>query len=280
MTKKILSVFIIIVLALSLIGCTKTEEKENVIAVTIPPQVEMVKRVVGDLYEVSPIIPAGMSVETYEISIQKFKEFLASPVYFTIGVPNEEISYIPLMKESTKVVHLENVKKESDLMLGEGRDPHIWLSPDRAIAMVGEICATMCELDPQNSEFYTENANEYIEEIKSAKEYAKGVLEGATKRDIIVYHPAFNYYLTEFGFNMIAMEKDGKEATAKWLSELVDFAKENGIKAVFYQAESSSKQAEIFANEIGGKAYELAPLSENYAENIKTMADIIASVNK
>ena len=54
----------------------------------------------------------------------------------------------------------------------------------------------------------------------------------------LVFHPSFQYFANYFGLNMFALEEHGKEATAKSLANMVDFAKNHNIKAVFYQAEA------------------------------------------
>jgi zinc transport system substrate-binding protein len=75
---------------------------------------------------------------------------------------------------------------------------------------------------------------------------------------------------------MYALEEDGKEATAQHLQEMIDLAKAENIKVIFYQDEIDSSQSEAFAEEIGGKTVQLAPLAANYIENLKSMADTMA----
>ena len=77
---------------------------------------------------------------------------------------------------------------------------------------------------------------------------------------------------------MYALEEEGKEATAQRIIEMIDFAKKENIKAIFYQAEISKEQAKSFAEEIGGKTVMLSPLAENYIDNIKDMAKTMAEV--
>ena len=106
----------------------------------------------------------------------------------------------------------------------------------------------------------------------------KNALEGVKDRKFIVFHPAFGYLADDYDLQMYALEENGKEATPQRLQEMVDLAKEENIKAVFYQAEISSKQAESFAEEIGGKTVQLAPLAPDYIENLKNMVTLISEV--
>ena len=75
---------------------------------------------------------------------------------------------------------------------------------------------------------------------------------------------------------MVALQQDGKDATPTHLQEVIDLASDEGIKAVFTQAEFDSKQPESFAEEIGGRVIELTPLSEDYIPSMRSMAEVIA----
>ena len=95
------------------------------------------------------------------------------------------------------------------------------------------------------------------------------------KTKFIAYHPAFGYF-AQYDITMYALEEEGKEVTISRLKEMADLAKEEKIKVVFYQEETDSLRAKAFAEEIGGKAVMLSPLSGNYIDNLKTMAEKIA----
>ncbi|HWQ59225.1 MAG TPA: zinc ABC transporter substrate-binding protein, partial [Clostridia bacterium] len=79
---------------------------------------------------------------------------------------------------------------------------------------------------------------------------------------------------------MLALEEEGKEATPQRLEEIIDFAKENDIRVIFYQEEMASRQAAAFAEEIGGKAVMLSPLAADYTDNLASMADALAEALK
>jgi zinc transport system substrate-binding protein len=144
--------------------------------------------------------------------------------------------------------------------------------------MVQTIAREMGEIDPENKEQYDENAQEYIMQLEDLDKEIQNALEGVQNRKLIVFHPAFGYLADDYGLEMYALEEEGKEATPQKLQEMIDLAKEENIKAIFYQAEISSAQAESFAEEIGGKTVQLEPLASNYIENLKNMAELISEV--
>ncbi len=278
--KRLFAILLVLFLALLTVACSGDdtengkEESIPIVAVSIPPEAAFVKAVAKDLVEVITIIPPGYSPENYEPTPREMVRFSEASIYFTVGVPAESAGILSGVSETTKVVRLENEVAEqyADLTIDGGRDPHIWLSPRRAKVMVTAIARELSALDPENADAYTTNAEAYIAEIDAADTEVRASLEKAECRDFLVFHPAFGYFADEYGLHMYALEEEGKEATVGHLAEMIDFAKANNIKVIFYQEEIDSSQSRAFAEEIGGVTVMLSPLSEDYTENLKLMA--------
>jgi zinc transport system substrate-binding protein len=289
-TLRVLSGLILAVCLLLLVsGCksgketsaiSNGEDKKPIVAVTIVPEKTFVEAVCGDLAEVIALVPPGNSPENYEPTPQEMEKFSQAEVYFTIGVPTEEANILPSAGE-VKIVSLQEAAKavypERLFSSGE-RDPHIWLSPKRVEVMVETIAKEMSARDPQNQAVYQKNAEDYIAKLKALDQEITTALAPVQNKKIIVYHPAFGYLADDYGLEMIALEEEGKEATAQQLQAIIDLAKKDNIKVIFYQAEIDSSQSQAFADELGGKTVQLAPLAENYIENLQTMAKTMAEV--
>ena len=270
-------------------GCNKTTEisdsensttKKPIIAVSIVPEQTFVKAVCGDLAEVVTMIPPGNSPENYEPKPSEMERFSKASLYFTIGVPTEEANILPNVG-NIKVISLAEkvatVYSDRTFESGE-RDPHIWLSPKRVKVMIDTIADEMSKLNPDNADTYKENAKAYITQLDALDEQIKSALEGVQSKKFIVYHPAFGYLADDYDLTMYALEDEGKEATAGHLQEMIDLAKAENIKAIFYQEEIDSSQSKAFAEEIGGKTIQLAPLAADYINNLKNMAETMAEV--
>jgi zinc transport system substrate-binding protein len=67
----------------------------------------------------------------------------------------------------------------------------------------------------------------------------------------------------------MAIEIEGKQATAEEMQSVIDYAMQNGISTVFYQEEFDSSQAETIAEEIGGAVQKVAPLSPDYIQGLE-----------
>lgn len=262
----------------------RVEEKNDktIIAVTIVPEKAFVEAVCGDLVKVITLVPPGNSPENYEPTPLEMEMFSKASLYFSIGVPTEKANVLP-NAGNIKIVplHDEVAAVYSDRTFKSGeRDQHIWLSPKRVKVMVQIIAREMGELDKENVKIYEKNAQQYIKQLDQVNLEITEALDGVNNKKFIVYHPAFGYIADDYGLDMYAIEEEGKEAKAQHLQEMIDIAKEQNIKVIFYQNEIDSSQSKAFAEEIGGKTIQLEPLSANYIGNLKKMTETMAGAMK
>ncbi|MDR3342873.1 MAG: zinc ABC transporter substrate-binding protein, partial [Treponema sp.] len=97
-------------------------------------------------------------------------------------------------------------------------------------------------------------------------------LKGKT---VFVYHPSFGYFLDEFGMVQAAVESGGKEPTPRELSGLIEKAKQEGVAAIFVQAQFPVQAARTAAASIGAELVALDPLSPDWLQNIRAMGDAL-----
>lgn len=291
--KAITLILLLLAGLLSVAGCasatpaasgtpgTSENDGKITVAVTIVPEKTFVEAVCGDLVNVVCMVPPGSSPENYEPTADQMEDFSDASLYFAVGVPTEESNILPRAAEiqGMKVVKLQDtvssVYPDREFAPGE-KDPHIWLSPKRVKVMVDTIADEMGALDPENKGTYTANAEKYMEELDKLDAQLKTTFAGVKNKGFVVYHPAFGYLADDYGLSMVALEEEGKEATPQHMQEVIDLAKKQGIKVIYYQQEIDSKQSESFAEELGGKTVQLAPLAADYIENLKKMANTMA----
>ncbi len=280
-------IFLFILLMSVILGCARNEtvidDDRMVVAVSIVPQKAFVEAVAGDLVDVVVMIPPGSNPSNYEPSPMEMEKFSQSSIYFTTGVATEESNILPFT-EDLSALRLVSLEKEvakiyKELYVSPGkRDPHIWLSPKRASIMVDVIARELSLLDPVHEKTYQERARVYMDELALLDRDIKRVMENVMAKKFIVFHPAYSYLADDYGLDMYALEQDGKEATSRRLEEMIDLAKAENIRVIFYQAEISSRQAESFAEEIDGQTMMLAPLAYDYVENYREMIGLMAEV--
>jgi zinc transport system substrate-binding protein len=88
----------------------------------------------------------------------------------------------------------------------------------------------------------------------------------------MVFHPSWGYFAHAYGLKMVPIEIEGKEPKPAQLRELIEHARENGIKFVFVQPQFSARSAKLIAGEIGGQVVFADPLAEDWADNLRGVA--------
>ncbi len=168
--------------------------------------------------------------------------------------------------------HENHHAKDSDQRL-HTKDPHVWLSPVNAIIMVRNIQNALIKVDPQNREFYNQNALQLKAKLEGLHQEIKKNLSTLINKSFMVFHPAWGYFASEYGLEQKAVEHCGKEPTAKELANLIKFAKEHNIKVVFASPQYSKKSARVIAEEIKGKVIFIDPLAKDYQKNLQQVTN-------
>ena len=276
---KILKIMLVFIMITGMTACSGKQagEDKTKISVAIEPLRYFADRITAGRMDIITMIPQNASPENYEISSQQMIDFSDSAIYFSLDLPAERNSILDVVADGTEVVDLQAaVSMEYPLLkLGNSVDPHIWMSVSRAETILRTMTDEICLLDPANEESYRENSLSLIADLDGLDAYVDDSLSGLGNRYFIVYHPSLQYFADEYDLDMIAIQQEGKEASAGRLTEIIDFARENKIRAVFYQAEIDSSQAESIAAEIGGETVMVNPLAYDYIENFRKMAEVI-----
>ncbi|WP_237036690.1 metal ABC transporter substrate-binding protein [Mediannikoviicoccus vaginalis] len=160
-------------------------------------------------------------------------------------------------------------------------DPHVWLSLRNFQIVSKNICEAVSKIDPENKEFYEQNFEELKNKLDELDKKYAGDFENYKGKHIIVPHEAFAYMARDYDLVQIPIENltSDSEPDLKTIANIVDTAKSEGIKTVFYEGEDSGKVPQTIAKEIGGKAMPIHTLEfitdeqEKNGENYLTMME-------
>jgi zinc transport system substrate-binding protein len=90
-----------------------------------------------------------------------------------------------------------------------------------------------------------------------------------------VYHPAFGYFLDEFGIVQRAVETGGREPGPRDLARLIGDARQEKAAAIFVQAQFPAEAARTAAAAIGAELVSLDPLAADWLANIRLMGSAL-----
>ena len=281
--KKVLLFVLLIIF-----GCGREISKEENVFVSILPQKFFVEKIAGDDLNVNVMVRPGMSPATYEPLPNQLVELSNSKIYFAIGVPFEKILLEKIESNFKNVeivntqdgIKLRQIESHSDLHShGHGNinyDPHVWLNPKLVKKQAENILSGLTEILPNRKNIYEENFSKFMNELDSLKLELRGILEKAKSKKFLVYHPTFGYFCDEYGLKQVPIEFEGKEPTAKVISEILNIIEKENINLLLVQKQFTSKLSEKIANISGIKIVQVDPLSHDYYDNLISIANIIA----
>ena len=139
-------------------------------------------------------------------------------------------------------------------------DPHIWLSPRRAMAQARNICDGLCARYPEHSELFRENLTALLSQLEELDDYGKAQLEDLSSREILTFHDGFAYLAQDFGIEIVEAieEESGAEASARELIHLIGEVRHHDIRAIFVEENGSGSAASIIAAETGANLSSLS----------------------
>jgi zinc transport system substrate-binding protein len=232
------------------------------------------------------MVPPGANPHTYEPRPSQMKEVALAQMYAKVGTGLDfELVWMPkiietnpnmLVVDSSKGIQLiEMVAQNNEDQLG-GKDPHIWLSPKRAIIMVENMYEGLVKIDPDNKEYYAKNKDVYIDSLKELDRTIMQTFSGLKTKKFMVYHDSWGYLAYDYGLEQIPIKKEGKDPTPEGIANLIDQARENNITIIFASPEFETQTAKTIAKEIDGSVIMISPLAKDYINNLKRMSDEIS----
>ncbi len=154
-------------------------------------------------------------------------------------------------------------------------DPHVWLSPRIAKLQAGLMAEALIEADPGYASVYKENLERFLADLDSLDAELAWTLAPLAGTSIFVFHPAFGYLASAYGMTQTAIERDGLDPGSRYLAEVIERGRKQGVRAIFVSPQFSEASARMVAREIGAEVVVIDPLAPDYMRNLRSMARTI-----
>jgi len=139
-------------------------------------------------------------------------------------------------------------------------NPHYYLDPKALEVVADHLADVFSSLDPPNAGDYAANAKAFDERME--KSLAKWEQEMAPYKgaSIVTYHKNFVYFADRFGLNLYGTvePKPGIPPNPRYLSDLAERMKKEGVKVVVYQPYYNADASNQLAKRADGVAVEVA----------------------
>lgn len=256
-------VLLICSIALFILGCggeKQAAQDKLQVAASFYPMAEFARNVGGSKAEVFALVPDGAEAHDWEPSPADLTRMGRAQVFVYNGLVE------PWAKQAlTALSERKILAVQSGLGLYERngkQDPHVWISPKKAIVQVERIAATMCEADEKNAKYYQDNSAKYVEQLKALDIQLTNLAKSAPRKVFVTAHAAFGHLADDYGLKQMAVNgiSPHAEPTPADLQRLIKVVKEENVRYVFFETLTDPKLAQLLADETGAKVSTLDPL--------------------
>ena len=146
--------------------------------------------------------------------------------------------------------------------LADRRDPHVWVDPKTFATMVAKVRDGLIDADPDGRSTYTSNANAYLSKLGTLDREFSTALKECRGKALVTSHAAFGYLADRYGLIQapIAGLSPDEEPDPKSIAATARFAKQNGVRTVFFETLVPKRLAQTVADEIGAGTDALDPV--------------------
>jgi zinc transport system substrate-binding protein len=233
---------------------------------SILPLADFARQVGGDRVSVEVLVPAGASPHTYEPTPAQLKALSRARVLILNGIGLEFWANKLISASDNPVLAVIKVNEGIKVLAGDedspGGNPHVWLSPQKAMLQVEKIRDAFSKADPEGAELYRANTDRYLGELHALDQEIRAAVAGYSNRRIISFHAAWSYLAADYGLEEAAVieARPGQEPSPAEISGIIRKAKEIKARAIFAEPQFSSKAAETIAGECNARVLMLNPL--------------------
>ena len=225
--KRLLTLFLICVLCLSLTACgaepQKTDDGKLTIVAAIFPEYDWLRNLTAGSEDIALklLIDKGVDLHSYQPNVNDIVTISNCDVFVYSGgagdVWVEDVIETAMNPDLIAVDLMELLEQHRELC-GEHEyahdheeeehdhdhtaDEHIWLSLVNAGYICGELTELLCELDEENGDIYRENLGEYSASIAALDEMYRSTLSAAKHEDILFADRfPFAYLMEDYGIH-------------------------------------------------------------------------------
>ena len=196
---------ILICAAIAMMAIARTPAKADTprVVASIAPLHSLVASVMAGVGEPSLILSGPVSPHDFALAPSDVRRIAAADLVIWIGAPLESFLVKPLYGAEKRQLSLLAVPTIDALPFDDddraGPDPHIWLDPVRAIAIVAALEDRLSRIDPDNAGVYRANAAALTVRLAALDEAIRDRLQPVAPRPFIAFHDAYGYFSRRYG---------------------------------------------------------------------------------
>jgi zinc/manganese transport system substrate-binding protein len=157
---------------------------------------------------------------------------------------------------------------------GDGKDPHVWMDPDRVALAVPLIAEGLKSVDglAVDAAQIDECAQAYVDELTALSAELDEQFAGLddSERQLVTNHEALGYLADRFGFEVVGAVIPSTsslgESNARDIEELAATMQERGVTRIYGEVTGSDEVSTALAEQVGGQVEIVALYTESLGE--------------
>lgn len=253
---------LLMMVLLALIGCTNpqkpTDGKKHVVT-TFTILQDIAQNVAGDRVVVESITKPGAEIHEYEPTPRDIVKAQSADLVLRNGFGLERwFEKFMTRLGQVRSVTLSDGIEPIQIAAGRGDgmpNPHSWMSPKNALVYVENVKKALCDLDPENADYYRANAAAYSARLRAIAERLEREFERipVEQRWLVTSEGAFSYLARDFGLRELFLwpANADAEATPLQIRKVVDEVRAHRVPVGFSESTISPKPMQEVAKETG-----------------------------
>lgn len=229
----------------------ESDDKINVVATTTQAG-DAIRILAGDTVNLTQLMNAGVDPHLYQPTEADVAAMNDADLVVYSGLHLEghfDTVFEALGESETRIFALSQPVKDMGFTIGgfdlseefqDVDDPHFWFDPRNWQLSITALAEVLAEMNPDEAEFYAENAAAYNEQLDLLFEWGTEALSQIPEeyRVLVTSHDAFQYFADAFGFDVVAIQglSTADEAGVGDMQAVVNFVVENQIPVMFVES--------------------------------------------
>ena len=215
--KNILKIIMVFIIIISITGCIKKDNFEDINIYTTVHTIEYITSVLyGEYSTINSIYPDGKDISEYTITNKKREEFSNSELFIYNGLSTEKQIAASLINKNKKI----NIIDVSQGLEIKDEETELWISPSNCLMIAQNIKNGLKEYITNKSilDSIDQNYENLKLQISEFDAELKLIAENAVNKNIIVVNSSFDF-LKKYGFEVINISYEDKELSTTTFSK-------------------------------------------------------------
>lgn len=259
-------------------------EEKPLLLVTQAPYLYLVSQIAGENFDVMSMVPPAASAHTYEPTPKEMIQASKAAIWFFLGEPFEQKA-LDAMHHANPSMEFVDLKSGINLIKGTcshahahghcSADLHIWLDPLLAKKQAGLIHEALIKKYPSLKEELTKRFDLLAIKLEELDRWIRDKVRPLPHKNLMVSHPAYGYFCLAYGFTQISVEMEGRDPTAKQLTQILNWARGHSLHFILTQPQYSDKAARRIASELNLELVSVDPYAQDYDANLRQIVTLI-----